>query len=725
MTSNKFVIAMLLAAGVLPAHAEEIPTNDKLDGALQSLLASQKQTRGTKTDSLSYGPRKFHVDEPLSTILTVTDAPTVVRLVQEAGYEATHIVDEYVVANIPLAWVQSLAAQSQVQHITLSNVHQLFMDKARSEGKVDDVQTGKGLDTPFTGKGVILGIIDQGFQFRHAAFLNDDNTSRVRSLWNRRNLNNASTPITDNIPDSGETNGTHATHVAGIAAGSNLNNRWQGVAPEAEIIMIPSTFAEGEVLKEIKYVKEFAEKEGKPWVVNMSFGSSIGPHDGKTSFDQAGKKLTGPGGLLTAAMGNERQSTLHAQGIIPPKEARYIFTQAETGKDKDWVVLDIWPRNGARGRLKVTPVLLYDGQVHPETNEFIKTVGYINSTVNNLSFNRGELYQINMKMLCEAKGREDIQFGVKLEKSYNDTIPVVVHAWANQGQGSIKTTAPAGYEAVTLLGDNEYQVANGAASIPTAIAVASYNSRNTFRSLEDKTDYQYYIGNTGDISNFSNYGPYLDDQYLKPSIAAPGAVINSAINSFEKDFKATANTVTGVVERGTSRYYYGAMMGTSMATPFVAGVLCLWLEADPTLDYDRVMEVFRKTARRDYFFNRSNPSPDNPDWSTSFGYGKIDAFAGLQYILSSPSALPRLNNSPAPVTIAKHQDRWDVLFNNAERFAHLRVLDMAGKTLRQQSLHGVPQGHATAIDLAQLPAGVYLIQIQTSGSNTTRKVMVE
>lgn len=52
------------------------------------------------------------------------------------------------------------------------------MDVARQTTGADNVQNGDGLDTPYTGKGVIIGVIDQGFEFRHIAFL-DSSTIRV------------------------------------------------------------------------------------------------------------------------------------------------------------------------------------------------------------------------------------------------------------------------------------------------------------------------------------------------------------------------------------------------------------------------------------------------------------------------------------------------------------------------------------------------------------------
>ena len=44
------------------------------------------------------------------------------------------------------------------------------MNHVRTETGVAKVQAGTGLDTPYDGTGVIIGVIDQGFEFKHIAF---------------------------------------------------------------------------------------------------------------------------------------------------------------------------------------------------------------------------------------------------------------------------------------------------------------------------------------------------------------------------------------------------------------------------------------------------------------------------------------------------------------------------------------------------------------------------
>lgn len=73
------------------------------------------------------------------------------------------------------------------------------------------------------------------------------------------------------------------------------------------------------------------------------------------------------------------------------------------------------------------------------------------------------------------------------------------------------------------------------------------------------------------------------------------------------------------------------MQGTSMATPTAAGIVAQWLqaanEAGKTLTVNQVKDIMRRTANNDYY-TIAGPN------ASHFGQGKIDARAGIQYIIN-------------------------------------------------------------------------------------------
>ena len=85
-------------------------------------------------------------------------------------------------------------------------------------------------------------------------------------------------------------------------------------------------------------------------------------------------------------------------------------------------------------------------------------------------------------------------------------------------------------------------------------------------------------------------------------------------------------------------YPYGALSGTSMSCPTVSGIIALWLQADPTLTLDDIKEVLAATSRNDEF---TAASP------IRWGYGKIDAAAGIEYIKQATAVNSIESDEPA------------------------------------------------------------------------------
>ena len=738
MSRNSLLLALAVAPILLAAQT---PTTDsKLDGGLSALLTKysrQRATRGTIADTLHYGPEAYAAHEPLPTTLVVTDADAVVARIQADGHEATAVTATYVAAHLPLSYLPTLSDMTEVKRVSLARSFRPLMKTAREDTGVDRIQAGTGLKTPFTGKGVVLGVIDQGFQYNHIAFQDKDGKTRLRAIWDMTKSGTKPTEITNGVLPAAHdtyTKMTHATHVTNIAAGSVLNtpNELHGVAPEAEIIMIPSTFNNSDVAKAVKYVKDFAEKESKPWVVNMSFGSDIGPHDGMTDYDQAVSQLTGKGGFIAAAMGNENMLNLHASGVVSSDSTRYVFFDFDDKDKKDWITIDLWNQNtDGKPHLKITPLVYTNGTVEEKDEAYLAKVGSESPIyeLSDISGKEHHQYFVRLDNIRTDLGKTAAKFGLKLELISGETQPQTVHLWTNVGYGVVSYVRLGKDTPLVLKGDNDYLVAEGAASIPTAISVGAYTAANTYYSYNAKTTYGWKSAEVGYKAPFSNNGPSLNPNplYAKPVVTAPGVLVSSAFNAFDSSInKTSSNRITDVVNVGTTRYYYGVDSGTSMASPFVAGVLCLWLEANPHLDYAQVVDIIKKSSRRDEFFNITKLKADDPNeiWTKEMGYGRIDAYAGLKLALTTATAVERVSNSTTPVTFSMRPGEWRLLFNNAERTAHISVHALDGRLVETRHLSGVQQGQEEVIPLGHYAPGTYLLNIRTAATATTHRVLV-
>lgn len=122
------------------------------------------------------------------------------------------------------------------------------------------------------------------------------------------------------------------------------------------------------------------------------------------------------------------------------------------------------------------------------------------------------------------------------------------------------------------------------------------------------------------IASFSSRGPNRDGT-IKPDITNMGVGLMAA--------KAGGTSTSG---------YYKAMSGTSMATPMTSGVVALLLQANKTLTPAQVKTVLTKTAKA---LGSSVPNND-------YGYGRVDAKAALDYVLTGKVPAPTPTPTPSP-----------------------------------------------------------------------------
>ncbi len=143
----------------------------------------------------------------------------------------------------------------------------------------------------------------------------------------------------------------------------------------------------------------------------------------------------------------------------------------------------------------------------------------------------------------------------------------------------------------------------GMSASTRSIIVGALDDQNTIDRADDV------------VATYSSRGPRDDDHddypydELKPDVTAPGTNINGVVYESRGD--------------GSGGGYGGRGSGTSYATPYVAGVSALMLEANPHLSPDVLREILRATAER-----RGEPMfPTlDPFWDNYFGWGMVDAY---------------------------------------------------------------------------------------------------
>jgi hypothetical protein len=185
---------------------------------------------------------------------------------------------------------------------------------------------------------------------------------------------------------------------------------------------------------------------------------------------------------------------------------------------------------------------------------------------------------------------------------------------------------------------------------------------------------------------------------MKPDISAPGVNVASSISSFTD----AVFTSIGSVDFNGRTYHFAKLSGTSMASPMVAGVSALILDANPYLSARQVKEIIMQTARQD---NYTGVIP--AEGSSKWGAGKINAYAAVKLALQTVG----LENPPVDLM-------WSVYPNPVMKELHFTIVEELPKTVEIFDLQGsyiekaIVNGKVYVSDLAP---GTYYIRILIDG----------
>lgn len=503
------------------------------------------------------------------------------------------------------------------------------------------------------GENVIIGLIDVGgFDFAHEDFRDANGKTRFMSIWDQGgdfrkppSANGTSkfdygSELTKPLMDaaiaaetagkfpatmverqSQRTEGSHATHVASIAAGN------KGVCPKAEIaavlISVPvlqdnlaerrATFSDStRIVHAVEHLLEIARAKKKPISINISLGTNGGAHDGSSGVSRwIDALLSDPGRAVTVAAGNagqEKGATAEDLGFITGRiHSNGRIASRGLSVDLEWTVigngiedlseneLEIW--YGAQDRLTVM-------LKPPSGGDWIAV--------------RPREYVENRRL---ASGTT-VSLYNELYHPTNGSNYAAIYLTPNLQPGSIRGVE-AGVWRVRLVGD---EIRNGRfncwierddpVEIRSVGAVRLYRFPSFFSEASNVDSHSISslacghrviaVANLDDarqrINISSSQGPTRDDR-SKPDIAAPGTEIVAA-KGFTEDKKVWIGKT-----------------GTSMASPYVAGVVGLMLSANRDLTSAQCSGILQRTAR---------PLPGaSYEWRNDAGFGVIDPAAAI------------------------------------------------------------------------------------------------
>ncbi|MEO0935408.1 MAG: S8 family serine peptidase, partial [Cyanobacteria bacterium J06641_2] len=391
----------------------------------------------------------------------------------------------------------------------------------------------------------------------------------------------------------------HGTHVAGIAGGSD--NEFCGVAPEAEFIIVKTDLQDAHIADAVRYVFRVASEMGLPAVVNLSLGGHADGHDGTDSLSKIIDSETGPGRIVCAAAGNEGNDNIHGQTVVPSGEMSTMRFSAPLNQ-VGIVWLNGWYSKDSELEISVrspngfvTPFqpIITDDNPAQEYNLSDASVEIV--TPGKDPMNGDYNFFVQIRGIGEGQFNQPVPGGVwQLRLRNKSSKETRVDVWTLSDASSVFFTGKSIADSVKI---------GSPGCAASGVTVASYTTKAKYIDIDGKEREMGLELDT--ISEFSSEGPLRNDAQ-KPDIAAPGAMIVSALSS---DASLDRSMIINPK--------FVALAGTSMATPFVTGLIALLLQRNPKLDPDALKELLYK--------NSSIPGKEKGTFDKKWGFGLINA----------------------------------------------------------------------------------------------------
>lgn len=466
------------------------------------------------------------------------------------------LLNEYAIVTLPEAMLDAFSARQEVEYVEKPKRLYFSLNQgvtASCAGRTVTEELG------VSGRGVLVGIVDSGIDYRHPDFQKEDGTTRILRLWDQSIPGNppkgyvlgseyTEEEINEALAAPGRAEGErlvpsrdisgHGTAVAGIAAGNGRasNGVYRGMAWESSLAVVklgipreesfPRTT---ELMQGIDYLLRLSLELRMPLALNLSFGNNYGSHQGDSLLETYLADVANMGRTsICVGTGNNARDALHTSGILGQGEEVQI--QLGVGAYESVLNVQLWKsyvdqieiflehpsgeRIGPlyeklgpqRYYLGNTQILIYYGKPGPHNLsqevyfDFIPREAYIDQGI--------------WKILL--RGRQIVQ------GNYNLWLP----------GGNVLNPQTAFY----------FPTPDTTLTIPSTsrriIAVGAYDSRSLT------------------YADFSGRGNDRGDAQIKPDLVAPGVAITAP----------------------KSGGGYAPVTGTSFATPFVTGAAALMMQ---------------------------------------------------------------------------------------------------------------------------------------------------
>ena len=714
-------------------------SHERLSTWLQETIRNGSQTKISNT---SQHGRRAETATMLTTVFVQMKDGVDDEVLARYGCKKYAQLGDIAIVTISLDKVDSLSQQPEVLRVEANDKSHPTMDTVPSISHLLPLYEQTATHPAFTGKGVVMGLMDIGFDLTHPTFYNDTSLSnyRIKAFWDqlaphtereRFPVGCEWTTATDILSRQAATDGreqNHGTHTTGIAAGSGYNSPYRGVAWESDICLVANAVTEDTAFIDkadyylyttatdalgFKYLFDYADSQNKPCVVSFSEGYTPLMDNDDRLFSLFLSRLVGPGHILVSSAGNECQSLTYFQkplgversgSFIRVYHPRANYRMMADGhpvvsltayQEKDVVNKELrLPMDGERwqNNLLVDTLFINNDTCAVSISRYQtpliegKTMYLIN-----ISANRNINALERIAMVIEGTDCEAEVFGSSTNSFGNYDTDV---RW-NAAEKSHNILAPGSFDA--------------------AITVGSTSHRLSFTNVNGDVINDTNDPEAGRLSWFSSVGPTIDKR-TKPDVTAPGNYVISSLSSayLEANPNATSYDVEHFDLEGRT-YVWGAFSGTSMSTPVVAGIIALWLQAKPTLTPDDIRGILQRTCL--------HPEEQLTYPNNLYGFGEIDAYKGLLDILGIDGIKELSHHQPQSVRVTARDGMLHLLFaQKPTEPVLLSIYATSGALLHRQWLTNATQ--EVVLPLPVKTSGIYAIQLTSKDKSITGSQLI-
>lgn len=706
------------------------------------LQESVRQETAVKTSNTTSSGHRADAAAMLTTVFVQMKDGINDELLAQYGCKKYAQLGDIAIVTVPLDKVGALSEQPEVLRVEANDKAHPTLDLVPENTNLLPVYEQTAQYPAFTGKGVVVGIMDIGFDLTHPTFYNTPSLSnyRIKAFWdqlapnadsNRFPVGSEWTTTDDILQQQCATDGreqNHGTHTTGIAAGSGYDSPYRGAAWESDLCLVANAVTADTAFIDkadyylyttatdalgFKYLFDYADSQHKPCVVSFSEGYTPFMDNEDQLFSLFLSRLVGPGHILVSSAGNESQSLTyfrkplgveHAGSFIRVFNPTAQYRLLSDGKPV--VRLIAYEERNVVERELLLPMdsenwkdeQLIDTLFIQDDTCAVRITRYQPSLVEGktgywitLAGNRPFIEMDHLALVVEGADCEAEVFGSSTQSFGNyDTDK----QW-NAAEKSHNILAPGCLE--------------------PAITVGSTSHRLTYTNINGDVIKNNRDTEPGRLSWFSSVGPAMDGS-VKPDVTAPGNFVISSQSSFYLEAHPDATTYdVEHFDAGGRTYVWAAQSGTSMSTPVVAGIIALWLQANPTLSPDDIRDVLQRTCR--------HPEPQFTYPNNLYGHGEIDAYRGLLDILGMTGIKELSQHQPQGVRLTAHDGLLHLQFSQTpSEPVLLSIYTTSGALLHRQWL--TPSSRQVSLPLPVSASGIYAVQLTAKDKALTGSQLV-